>query len=151
MREVPFYPCNPYNQPCKEVKPRPISLVTFPSPPNSPGTFHTPPTSPSTAVSARKRHAHCPARKLIKNALYQHFPGKWHQRPALKRVKEACFKRCSRQNSRKLGFNLVGVGCQCSLLDCPSPKLTSSSWLSSVTPAPYSQGRWSNFLWYHLG
>jgi len=56
MREVPFYPCNPYNQPSKEVKPRPISLVTFPSPPNSPGTFHTPPTSPSTAaVSARKR------------------------------------------------------------------------------------------------
>jgi len=55
MREVPFYPCNPYNQPSKEVKPRPISLATFPSPPNSPGTFHTPPTSPSTAVSARKR------------------------------------------------------------------------------------------------
>jgi len=55
MREVPFYPCNPYNQPSKEVKPRPISLVTFPSPPNSPGTFHTPPTSPSTAVPDRKR------------------------------------------------------------------------------------------------
>jgi len=55
MREVPFYPCNPYNQPCKEVKPRPISLVTFPSPPNSPRTFHTPPTSSSTAMSARKR------------------------------------------------------------------------------------------------
>lgn len=55
MREVPFYPCNPYNQPSKEVKPRPISLATFPSPPNSPPTFHTPPSSPSTAVSARKR------------------------------------------------------------------------------------------------
>merc|ERR1712130_691757 len=65
MREVPFYPCNPYNQPCKEVKPRPISLASFPSPPNSPATFHTPPTSPATAVSAKKRQV---ASKLCTDA-----------------------------------------------------------------------------------
>ena len=79
--------------------------------------------------------------------LHQHFPGKWHQRLALMRVKEACFKRFSLQSSSnltKLWFNLVVLGCLCKcnlLLDYLSPKPTSSSWPSSATPAPYSPGR----------
>ena len=159
MVEVPFYPCNPYNQPSKESKPRPISLASFPSPPNSPGTFHTPPTSPSAAVSARKRQDLW--QLIVFSEPYYNvifIPGKWHQRPALRKKKAAFFKRFNHQSSNsqpKLEVNLVAMVCLCSpeatcpsslhLEGCLSPKPTSSSWPSSATPALYSQDRWFTF------
>ena len=159
MVEVPFYPCNPYNQPSKESKPRPISLASFPSPPNSPGTFHTPPTSPSAAVSARKRQDLW--QLIVFSEPYYNvifIPGKWHQRPAMRKKKAAFFKRFNHQSSNsqpKLEVNLVAMVCLCSpeatcpsslhLEGCLSPKPTSSSWPSSATPALYSQDRWFTF------
>ena len=85
-------------------------------------------------------------------------PGKWHQRPALRKKKAAFFKRFNHQSSNsqpKLEVNLVAMVCLCSpeatcpsslhLGGCLSPKPTSSSWPSSATPALYSQDRWFAF------
>ena len=85
-------------------------------------------------------------------------PGKWHQRPALRKKKAAFFKRFNHQSSNsqpKLEVNLVAMVCLCSpeatcpsslhLEGCLSPKPTSSSWPSSATPALYSQDRWFTF------